>query len=163
MAIEAHMVADLPLFAGLDTRQRDILCQVLRERRLKPGEVIVRAGDKGWTCYLILIGEVQVVTERGDGGEAGVLATLEVGEMFGEVSLIDGGARSATCVAGPEGALVAELARPEFDRIFNAGNTFAFQLMDIIAGQLAHRVHQAADVLRDAALEAVAGPAPRTE
>lgn len=159
MAIEAKMVADLPLFAGLDERQRDILCQVLRERRAGPGEVIVRAGDKGWTCYVILIGEVHVIAERDDSSakasaEPGVLATLEVGEMFGEVSLIDGGARSATCVAGPDGALLAELARPEFDRIFNAGNAFAYQLMDIIAGQLAHRVHQAAEVLRDAAIDA---------
>ncbi|MCB9529745.1 MAG: cyclic nucleotide-binding domain-containing protein [bacterium] len=155
MAIQPQMVAELPLFAGLDERQRDILCQVLVERRFKPADVIVRAGDKGWTCYVILIGEVHVVAERGDGTtEPGVLATLEVGEMFGEVSLIDGGARSATCVAGPGGVLLAELARPEFDRIFNAGNTFAYQLMDIIAGQLAHRVHQAAEVLREAAFDA---------
>lgn len=173
MAIDPELLARHPTFGRLDPRHREVFTHALRERRYAPGDVICRAGDKAWTGYVILDGEVRVVAEGfepASGGAAdgipdgippegtdatdatpGTLATLGPGELFGEVGLIDGGVRSATCVAGPDGALLAELDRPAFDRIFNAGNAFAYRLMDVVAAQLAHHLQQASEVLLEAA------------
>ncbi len=61
----------------------------------KAGETIIREGDEGDTAYVIVSGTVEVVV--GAGGRR--VGTLETGEVFGEMSLIEPGPRSATIVA----------------------------------------------------------------
>jgi CRP/FNR family transcriptional regulator, cyclic AMP receptor protein len=58
----------------------------------KAGDTIVREGDEGDTGFLITTGSVEVLI--GEGGRR--VGTLEAGEVFGEMCLIDPGPRSAT-------------------------------------------------------------------
>lgn len=153
MAINDRSLVLLPLFDKLDDRHRRVLAQVMSERDFAPGQPIFEQGQPGLYCGFVTFGDVKIVAGEKADGQAGVLATLGVGELLGEMALLDGGPRSAGCVAGASGAVLAVLARDEFDLLFNAGNPFAFALMDLIAGQLARRLHHAAEVLRDAALE----------
>ena len=150
--MEADRLAILPIFEALDLRQRSSLAQAMNERSYLPGEAVCQRGDKAWSCYVLLEGEVEVRGDAG-GGHERTLAALKPGELFGEVALLDGGRRSASCVAGPEGAALAELARPEFDLIFNAGNTFAYKLMDLISVQLVRRLRKASARLAEAAIK----------
>ncbi|MBI3458025.1 MAG: cyclic nucleotide-binding domain-containing protein [Candidatus Rokubacteria bacterium] len=73
----------------------------IRERvellTFEPGEVIVRQGDPADSFYLIRIGFVKV-SQRYPGGEL-VLAYLSRGNYFGEMGLLGGGVRTATCTA----------------------------------------------------------------
>jgi len=144
MAINDRSLVLLPLFSELDDRPRRALAQVLTERSYEPGQPIFEQGEPGLYCGFVTFGDDQA---------KGVLASLGVGELLGEMALLDGGRRSAGCIAGEKGAVLAVLARDEFDLLFNAGNPFAFSLMDLIAGQLARRLHHAAEVLRDAAID----------
>jgi CRP/FNR family transcriptional regulator, cyclic AMP receptor protein len=60
--------------------------------KFKAGDTIVREGDEGDTGFLITTGSVEVLI-----GEVGRrVGTLEAGEVFGEMCLIDSGPRSAT-------------------------------------------------------------------
>ncbi|RBP17216.1 cyclic nucleotide-binding protein [Roseiarcus fermentans] len=61
----------------------------------KAGETIIREGDEGDTAFFIVSGEVEVLVGKG-GRRVGTLAT---GEVFGEMSLIEPGPRSATILA----------------------------------------------------------------
>jgi CRP/FNR family transcriptional regulator, cyclic AMP receptor protein len=61
----------------------------------KAGDVIIREGDDGDTAFFIVSGSVEVLV--GAGGRR--VGTLETGEVFGEMSLIEPGPRSATIVA----------------------------------------------------------------
>ena len=61
----------------------------------KAGETIIREGDEGDTAYVIVSGTVEVLV--GSGGRR--VGTLGTGEVFGEMSLIEPGPRSATIVA----------------------------------------------------------------
>jgi Fe-S-cluster-containing hydrogenase component 2 len=73
----------------------------LRDRiqliRYSPGEAIVRQGDQADAFYLVRLGFVKV-TERHPGGEI-VLTYLGRGSYFGEMGLLGGGLRTATCTA----------------------------------------------------------------
>ena len=73
----------------------------LRERveliRYSPGEVIVRQGDAADAFYLVRLGFVKV-SERHPGGDV-VLNYLGRGSYFGEMGLLGGGIRTATCTA----------------------------------------------------------------
>lgn len=153
MAVNDRSLVLLPLFRDLGDQQRRALAQVLVERSFEPGQVIFEQGQPGLYCGFVTFGDVRIVGDAGADKAPRVLAMSAVGELIGEMALLDGGRRSAGCVAGDHGAVLAVLARDEFDLLFNAGNPFAFALMDLIAGQLARRLHHATEVLRDAALE----------
>jgi CRP/FNR family transcriptional regulator, cyclic AMP receptor protein len=63
----------------------------------KAGETIMREGDEGDTAFFIVSGAVDVAVGRGD--KANFVGRLEMGEVFGEMSLIEPGPRSATVTA----------------------------------------------------------------
>ena len=63
----------------------------------KAGDVIIREGDEGDTAYFIVSGTVDVAVGRGD--KAQIIGRLETGDVFGEMSLIEPGPRSATITA----------------------------------------------------------------
>ncbi|HEY6519183.1 MAG TPA: cyclic nucleotide-binding domain-containing protein [Roseiarcus sp.] len=63
----------------------------------KAGETIIREGEDGDTAFFIVSGIVNVSVGRGD--RAQTVGKLETGEVFGEMSLIDPGPRSATVTA----------------------------------------------------------------
>ena len=66
----------------------------------KAGDTIIREGEEGDTAYFIVSGAVDVIVGRGD--KAQTVGRLETGEVFGEMSLIDPGPRSATVIAASD-------------------------------------------------------------
>ncbi|HDN59949.1 MAG TPA: cyclic nucleotide-binding domain-containing protein [Candidatus Marinimicrobia bacterium] len=85
-------------------------------KTFSPGEIICREGDPGESMFVIKSGRVEVyntVDKRKI-----TLAKLGPGEIFGEMSIIDGRPRSATVRALTEVSCV-EITRPIFDRIIN--------------------------------------------
>ncbi len=143
---------DLGLFEGLEPASKSALAQALRERSLVAGEPLFAQGDRAHSCFVVLDGQIVVDTEiEGLGRER--LSVLGRGDLFGEVALLDGGDRSATCTAGPDGAHVAELVRADFDRLFNAGDALAYGLMDTLLDRLAARLRGATRRLLEVAAE----------
>jgi CRP-like cAMP-binding protein len=69
---------------------------LFKERRFAQGETVVREASGGAAFFLIDSGEATVSV----GGAA--RSTLKAGDYFGEIALIDEGARSATIVAVTE-------------------------------------------------------------
>jgi CRP-like cAMP-binding protein len=66
----------------------------------KTGDVIIRQGDEGDTAFFIVSGSVEIFV--GQGTEARRVGALGIGEVFGEMSLIDPGPRSATVKAATD-------------------------------------------------------------
>jgi CRP-like cAMP-binding protein/Fe-S-cluster-containing hydrogenase component 2 len=95
-ALETH-IRSVPVFA---TMPPDFIAY-LRDRveliRFSPGEVIVKQGDAADAFYLVRMGFVKV-SERHPGGDV-VLTYLGRGSYFGEMGLLGGGVRTATCTA----------------------------------------------------------------
>lgn len=65
--------------------------------RFKAGDTILSENDHGDTAFLIVSGSVAVTV--GAGSHAKTVGTLGVGEVFGEMSLIEPGKRTATVKA----------------------------------------------------------------
>jgi CRP-like cAMP-binding protein len=63
----------------------------------KAGDTIIREGEEGDTAFFVVSGAVDVSVGRGD--KASFVGRLETGEVFGEMSLIEPGPRSATVTA----------------------------------------------------------------
>ena len=86
-------LTDVPLFEGCSERQLRRIGGIARVFEAPTGTVITRVGEPGNEFYLILDGTVSVDLS------VGKPVVLRPGEFFGEMSLLDGGPRSATVVA----------------------------------------------------------------
>lgn len=66
----------------------------MKSVKFKPGDTILTEGEDGDSAFLIVDGSVEVSV--GADGQAKAVGTLSAGEVFGEMSLIEPGPRSAT-------------------------------------------------------------------
>ena len=95
-ALDSHL-RSVPIFAPLTKDFVDHLRDRVELLRFNPGQVICRQGEPADSFYLVRIGFVKVSEER-PGGEL-VLAYLARGGYFGEIALLSGSPRTATCTA----------------------------------------------------------------
>ena len=86
-------LAGVPLFAGFSKRHLQRLAAQTDEVRFAPGERIVEEGNPGETLFVMLEGQAKVMRD------GKVRTRLVPGDFFGEVSVLDGGPRTATVVA----------------------------------------------------------------
>ena len=86
------------LFARLSDAETDAILARARTARYKAGDVIVAKGDPGDSMMAVLSGSVSVDAPSPDGRQV-VLSVLRVGEVFGEIALLDGKERTADVVA----------------------------------------------------------------
>ena len=69
-----------------------------RLRAFRRGQVVFSAGEPGDTLVVVISGRVKIVVRSADGGEL-TLTIIQAGGVFGELSVADGGPRSADAVA----------------------------------------------------------------
>jgi CRP-like cAMP-binding protein len=86
------------LFADVPDDALKILALTMKERKAAPNEAIFFQTDEGAALYGILVGEVRIVIVGIDGREQ-TLRVLGPGEVFGEISALDGRGRSASAIA----------------------------------------------------------------
>ncbi|MEE2786392.1 MAG: cyclic nucleotide-binding domain-containing protein [Myxococcota bacterium] len=149
--MDANRLRIVEVFAEFDDRELSLLASVMTTRHYEPEHTIFQKGARATACYVVLTGSVEVTVE-GEGQMQTTVAEMTPGKLFGEIALVDGGLRSATCQAGSDGVELAILGRTEFEQIFNAGNSFAFKLLDIVGDRVVERVRKAAGELVDVVL-----------
>jgi small-conductance mechanosensitive channel/CRP-like cAMP-binding protein len=93
--VEPNALSSVALFSTLTEAERAELLKIARRALYAAGEVIVRQGQGGRSMFIALRGEA-AVTLSGTDGE---VARLRAGDVFGEMSLLTGEARSATVTA----------------------------------------------------------------
>ena len=92
--------------------EREAIAARLVSRRFADGEMIFMRGDPGSTLMILVEGRVRIGVNTSDGREM-LLTIMEPGQLFGEMSLLDGQARSADATAMGE-TLVLVLERADF-------------------------------------------------
>jgi CRP-like cAMP-binding protein len=117
------VLAQVPLFDDLSPRHLKRLAERMEEQRFMEGASVVRFGEDGDTFYVIVEGEADVVAPDGR-----TVATLRPGEFFGEISLLDGGPRTASVVAATPLRMLA-LSRSAFRQMIEAEPRVAVGLL----------------------------------
>ncbi len=93
-----NFIHGLPVLAGVDEAALQFLGGMANEEIFAAGSVIVREGEPGDRVFFVCTGRVQVV--KGTGVEPAVqLAEFGSGDFFGEMSLVESVARSASVIA----------------------------------------------------------------
>ncbi|MCI0714490.1 MAG: cyclic nucleotide-binding domain-containing protein, partial [Chloroflexi bacterium] len=89
---------NVSFFGDLRIDQLRALARVCDELAFAEGRRIIKQGEPGDGLYIIVEGEVNILRQVSDGNPVH-LFTLSAPEVFGEISLLDGGVRSADVVA----------------------------------------------------------------
>jgi CRP/FNR family transcriptional regulator/CRP/FNR family cyclic AMP-dependent transcriptional regulator len=133
------------LFADLDESSLGLCAAALRPRRFRKGETIFHAGDPGDSLFLVTQGAVKITIPPDDGSEPAILTTIGPGGFFGELSLLDGAARSATAVA-LEATETQILRRDAFETLVDSQAALRHNLLVTLAGEIRRLTAQVEDL-----------------
>ena len=122
-------IARVPLFAGLETRDLERIADSFKERKYPAGAAIASEGQGGAGFFIISDGTAKVTVQ----GEE--RATLGPGDYFGEIALIDEGARTATVTADTNMTTYA-MTFWEFRPIVETDSRIAWKLVQALARKL---------------------------
>ncbi len=119
----------VPLFAGLEPRELRQIAESFKAREYAAGDTVATEGQSGVGFFVIESGEATVSVH---GGEVG---RLKAGDHFGEIALIDEGARTATVTADTE-LVCYGMSFWEFRPIVESNSQIAWKLLQTLAKQL---------------------------
>jgi CRP/FNR family transcriptional regulator, cyclic AMP receptor protein len=124
-----ELLQRVPLFADFDRGDLQRLARSFKERTFSAGSTVSAEGKSGAGFFVIESGEATVTvrdTER---------AKLGPGDYFGEIALIDDGARSATVTADSELRCYG-LTSWEFRPLVESNASIAWRLLETMAQRL---------------------------
>lgn len=98
MSTTVTMIGEVPIFGLLDDEEREALAQMMDCRDFKEGEIIFHYGDTGGEIFILRNGNVELFIESMEGQKI-VISENAKGDVIGELSFLDGGARTATALA----------------------------------------------------------------
>ena len=145
MPIDTTFLADVPFFQLLDEQERSELAGQLDAVSFPAGTLIFDYGEPGHSLYVIRSGTVEIFF-RDDTGQKIVLERADAGHVFGELSLLDGGPRTASVVA-VEDVEALRLERDDLELFLKRRPAAA---MDLLAAT-GRRLRYTADKLRHTA------------
>ena len=138
-----------PFFGGLSDASLDLLVSMLVERRFDAGAAVVAEGEPGRSMFIVRSGEV-VVSKCVESGRAIRIATLQPGDFFGEMTLIEMQNRSATVVAESPTVLY-ELAARQLYTYYKSDIHAYVMVMQNINRELCRRLRRADDRIAELA------------
>jgi CRP/FNR family cyclic AMP-dependent transcriptional regulator len=133
----AHM-RHIRSLASMTEEQLARFIPFVRFIRCQQFDVVCREGDEARSMFLILHGQVRILTEKRR-GRPYFLRHLEPGDSFGEIALFDGGRRSATVEAAKDSILL-EIEQKTFKRLMTEEPMLANQFLLKVAIQLGGQV-----------------------
>jgi CRP-like cAMP-binding protein len=103
--IDRELLRQHEMFEDLDDEKLDQIVQMSEERDLVRGDVIFSEGSDADALYIVVSGRIAISNKNFDGRES-MVALMERGDLFGEMSLFDGLGRSAEARALETSAIV---------------------------------------------------------
>lgn len=133
----------------LDEAEARCIVDYMRVVNLPRGATVFREGDAARTDHLLLIlaGDVSVDMSDGERVDGLPVSVLGPGSVVGEMALLDGGPRSATCTAMND-VIAAGISRAGLQRLAHEHPQVALRLMVAIAQRVGDRLRALGEQLR---------------
>jgi CRP-like cAMP-binding protein len=98
MVAKIQSLKNIPIFSSLSAQHLEELSEIALEKTYRKNQVIFDQGDPGSSLIVIKSGLVKISLVDSNNHEF-IIKTFSVNDFFGEMSLLDGGSRSATATA----------------------------------------------------------------
>lgn len=132
--METSLLKRVPIFSQLKEEELDKIRNLCVSKKYDKDQIILIEEDPGNSMFLIQKGRVKVSRMSDDGREV-ILSILESGGFFGEMSLLDGKARSAS-VTALEDSHVLILRRGDFLKLMEDHPQIAIGLLKELAARI---------------------------
>ena len=129
-----ELLQSVSLFWDLPNEQLGYIAHQMIPKKYTSGEYFFLEDSEGEQCFFVIRGSVKVTRLSKDGREV-ILAILSEGEFFGEMSLLDGDARSANVIA-LEDTKVFTLNRQDFLNVIKENPLIAIELLKVLGQRL---------------------------
>jgi CRP-like cAMP-binding protein len=123
-----------PYFCDLGPEAFDQLCRYAKHATLKRGSTIFSKGDPGNSLVAVISGTVKISISSPDGRTA-ILNLIGPGEIFGEVALLDGHARTADATANTNCEIFV-IDRREFLPFVRSQPALAMKFIELLCARL---------------------------
>jgi CRP-like cAMP-binding protein len=123
-----------PYFADLEPEAFDQLCRYAKHATLKRGTALFSKGDPGNSLYAVISGSVKMSVSSPDGRTA-ILNIIGPGEIFGEIALLDGRARSSDAIANTNCEFFT-IDRREFIPFVRSQPALAMKFIELLCTRL---------------------------
>ncbi len=140
-----RLLAATALLTNLDDAQRKRLAAAGVVRRYQRGEQVFARGEVGGGMFVVAKGSVALVVNSAAGNEV-VLDVLRPPRSFGEMAVVDGGARIATAFVR-EPTVLLELPRAEMLRLITVNAPTALALLGSLANLVRRIDEHASDLV----------------
>jgi CRP/FNR family transcriptional regulator, cyclic AMP receptor protein len=134
-----------PLFENFALAEIDLLSAFMQVYRTEPGAEIIREGEAGDFMVLLIEGSIEVF-KQDRWNAPRLIALIAPGESFGEMSMIDGEPRFASCIAA-EPCMIAVLSRDSLARIILEQPTLGAKILMELVLMLSQRLRQTSSKL----------------
>jgi CRP/FNR family transcriptional regulator, cyclic AMP receptor protein len=123
-----------PIFCDLGPEAFDQLCRYAKQATLKRGATIFSRGDPGSSLVAVISGTVKISISSPDGRSA-ILNLIGPGEIFGEVAVLDGHARTADATANTNCEILI-IDRREFLPFVRSQPALAMKFIELLCARL---------------------------
>lgn len=144
--IDRHkLLAGHPFFNGFNRTVIDRLLSHAITRRVKKGTILFRKGDPGSSLYAVCAGLVRISVPSVQGQDA-IFNLVPPGDLFGEIALLDGGARTADAVVIENSELMV-IERRDFIPLVQEYPDVAMKLIEVVCTRLRRTSEQVEDIV----------------
>jgi signal transduction histidine kinase/predicted CoA-binding protein len=123
----------VPLFAGLPEHDLEALCAMVEEVHLPAGEFLFHEGDNGEQAFVIQDGQIEIL--KNSGGREVLLALRQMGEVIGEMALLDAAPRFASARARTESRLLS-ISHVHLGQLLDTSPSAARAMLDTVTARL---------------------------
>ena len=134
-----------PIFCDLDPEALDQLCRYAKHTTLKRGTTIVSKGDPGNSLIVVISGTIKISVSSPDGRSA-ILNLIGPGEIFGEVAVLDGKARTADATANSNCEIYV-IDRRDFIPFVRSQPALAMKFIELLCTRLRWTSDQVEEVI----------------
>jgi CRP/FNR family cyclic AMP-dependent transcriptional regulator len=134
-----------PIFCDLDPEALDQLCRYAKHTMLKRGTTIVSKGDPGNSLIVVISGTIKISVSSPDGRSA-ILNLIGPGEIFGEVAVLDGQARTADATANSNCEIYV-IDRRDFIPFVRSQPALAMKFIELLCTRLRWTSDQVEEVI----------------
>jgi CRP/FNR family transcriptional regulator, cyclic AMP receptor protein len=134
-----------PIFRELEADALDQLCRYAKQVTLKRGATIFSKGDPGNSLYAVISGTVKISISSPEGRNA-ILNLIGPGEVFGDMAVLDGQARSADATANTNCEIYV-IDRRDFLPFMRSQPALAMKLIELLCARLRRTSDQVEQVI----------------
>jgi CRP/FNR family transcriptional regulator, cyclic AMP receptor protein len=140
-ATQIHgMISSSPLFENFNLAEIRLLSHFMQVYRAEPGVEIIREGEAGDFMMMLIEGRIEIF-KQDRWNAPRLIALIDPGKTVGEMSMIDGEPRFATCVAA-ERCIIAVLTRENLARIILEQPILGAKILMELVLMLSQRLRQ---------------------